>query len=559
MASVGMARDSGRTVRPKRLAGAVAGIVAAAGLSVVPMSGASAAADPGMSVVPMPVGAVPLAQAGELAMWGPFLPDDPHEGQTTVPASLADVAVTQVAVSDSVTLALTAAGRVVSFGANSARVERLPDAVKAAKVAQIAVDGNDYAGAVTRDGRVLTWGRKTSVGSPLDVPAGLSGVKQLAISSMNAVALKNDGSVVAWGKEPAINAPPSGLTATAITTSYNAVFALTTSGTVKAWGSNADGELTLPASVKQDGNVKAVAAFNNGAIALLTNDTLVSWGGTWDLDTPAWLASLDPVSITGSYDYLGVVDSDGVIHQRSTYMANELPLPAELNGRPLATFEVAAASYGGAVITKMLRGDDPAISGTATVGSTLTATPGTFSASPTTVTSEWLADGTAIPGASGTTLTLTAAQLGKTITYKSTATKAGETTVSSTSAAVTVTNPPPPPPPAPVASTTKVLSVKVAKKAASVKVTGKVTAAKPVTGKATVTIKKGKKTIVAKAVKVSVKGAVTLTVKKFGKLAIKKTKSKSKTGYRGGYTVTISYAGNTQVKPSKASKNFKVK
>ena len=480
-----------------------------------------------------------------------------------MPPSLSGVAVTQVAVTDTFTLALTAAGRVVGWGANSARLERIPEAVNAAPVAQVAAYYG-YAGVVTRDGKVLTWGRKYASATPLDVPAGLSGVKQLALTYENAVALKNDGTVVAWGGVDAVNAPPPDLRATAIATSQSAVYALTTDGKVTAWGTNGSGELTLPPEVRQAGNVKAIAAYNRtggGGMALLANNTIVTFGAGLEPETTTWLTGLDAVSITANNRYLGVVDHDGVLHQQTTSgVAEELSLPAELNGRAVASFAVGPEFGDGAVlITKMLRGEDPAISGTPTVGSTLSATPGTFSASPTSVTSQWLANGQAIPGASGTTLPLTAALLGKTITYQSTATKTGETTISSTSAAVSVTNPPPPPSATKAASTTKVLKVKVAKKAASVTVTGKVTATKPVTGKAKVTIKKGKKTIVAKTVTVTAKGTVTLKVKKFGKLAVKKTKSKKKNGYRGSYTVTISYAGNSQVNPSNARKTFRVK
>jgi hypothetical protein len=110
-----------------------------------------------------------------------------------------------------------------------------------------------------------------------------------------------------------------------------------------------------------------------------------------------------------------------------------------------------------------------------------------------------------------------------------------------------------------VSSTTQVLKVTVAKKAASLTATGKVTATKPVTGKATITIKMGKTTILAKPVTVPATGAVKLTVKKFGKLVLKKTKSKKKAGYRGKYTLTIAYAGNTNVKASTATKTFTVK
>ena len=58
----------------------------------------------------------------------------------------------------------------------------------------------------------------------------------------------------------------------------------------------------------------------------------------------------------------------------------------------------------------------PAVTGTASVGSTLTTTTGTWTGVPApTTTIQWYAAGSPIPGATATTLVLTAAQQGKTI------------------------------------------------------------------------------------------------------------------------------------------------
>jgi len=67
----------------------------------------------------------------------------------------------------------------------------------------------------------------------------------------------------------------------------------------------------------------------------------------------------------------------------------------------------------------------PAITGTPTVGQTLTVTNGTWTGVPTpTYTRQWLADGVAIPGATGTTRVLAAGEAGKVITCRVTATNA---------------------------------------------------------------------------------------------------------------------------------------
>lgn len=77
----------------------------------------------------------------------------------------------------------------------------------------------------------------------------------------------------------------------------------------------------------------------------------------------------------------------------------------------------------------------PTITGTATVGQTLTRTTGTWSGSPTYVT-QWYADGVAIAGATGATYVLKAAQADKRINVKVQAKNAaGAITVSSASTA----------------------------------------------------------------------------------------------------------------------------
>jgi hypothetical protein len=61
----------------------------------------------------------------------------------------------------------------------------------------------------------------------------------------------------------------------------------------------------------------------------------------------------------------------------------------------------------------------PAVTGTATVGQTLTTTKGTWTGRPTpALLVEWLAGGVVIPGATATTYVLTAAEVGKVMTSR---------------------------------------------------------------------------------------------------------------------------------------------
>ncbi|MFT4281802.1 hypothetical protein [Microbacterium sp.] len=92
------------------------------------------------------------------------------------------------------------------------------------------------------------------------------------------------------------------------------------------------------------------------------------------------------------------------------------------------TVTVAAATLSAAV---------PTLTGTAKVGATLTAKPGTWTAG-TKLTYQWLRGGSAISGATKSTYTAVAADRGKNLTVRVTGSKAGYTTVSKTSAAKTV-------------------------------------------------------------------------------------------------------------------------
>ncbi|MGC5171267.1 FG-GAP-like repeat-containing protein [Microbacterium sp. DT81.1] len=80
----------------------------------------------------------------------------------------------------------------------------------------------------------------------------------------------------------------------------------------------------------------------------------------------------------------------------------------------------------------------PTVTGTATVGSTLTAIPGTWSPIPTTLTYQWKRAQVAIPGATAATYKLVAADAGAAITVTVTASKTGYITTSRTSTAKTV-------------------------------------------------------------------------------------------------------------------------
>ena len=80
----------------------------------------------------------------------------------------------------------------------------------------------------------------------------------------------------------------------------------------------------------------------------------------------------------------------------------------------------------------------PTVSGTATVGSKLTAAPGTWLPSGVKLSYQWLRDGVAISGATGSSYTLVAADAGASITVSVTGSLSGYVSTSKTSKAVSV-------------------------------------------------------------------------------------------------------------------------
>ena len=75
----------------------------------------------------------------------------------------------------------------------------------------------------------------------------------------------------------------------------------------------------------------------------------------------------------------------------------------------------------------------PTISGTAKVGKTLTAVPGTWAPATVKLSYQWLRDGAAIKGATSSTYTLVKADKGARLTVKVKGSKSGFTSVSKTS------------------------------------------------------------------------------------------------------------------------------
>ncbi|WP_027660638.1 RCC1 domain-containing protein [Salinispora fenicalii] len=181
------------------------------------------------------------------------------------------------------------------------------------EVTAIAATG-DHSLALTSTGTVLAWGKNddgqlgdgtnTSRSTPVnvDLPAGVT-ITAIAAGDDHSLALTSTGTVLAWGdndegqlgdgtntnRSTPVNVDlPPGTTITAIAGGDDHSLALTSTGTVLAWGENDDGELgdgtttdkltpvnvDLPAGV----TITAIAAHGDFSLALTSTDAALAWG-----------------------------------------------------------------------------------------------------------------------------------------------------------------------------------------------------------------------------------------------------------------------------------------
>ena len=186
-----------------------------------------------------------------------------------------------------------------------------------------------------------------------------------------------------------------------------------------------DGELHLTAQVTiVTGTLTAATPTISGT--KVVGSTLTAAPGTWG---PA------PVTLTYQWYRSGTAISGATA---STYKLTTTDLGATLTVKVTGSrsgFTTASrTSAATSTILGKLTTATPTISGTRTVGYTLTAKPGTWGPSPVTFSYQWYRSGTAISGATASTYKLVSADRGKTITVKVTGKKSGYATASVTSA-----------------------------------------------------------------------------------------------------------------------------
>ncbi|MFJ4160235.1 RCC1 domain-containing protein [Microbacterium testaceum] len=200
-------------------------------------------------------------------------------------------------------------------------------------VTQIAA-GTASGYAVLSDGSVKAWGANgsgqlgiestTDQWSPVQVSGLTSGVTQVSTGATHVLALMSDGSVKAWGNNGSGQVGDgsttnrlspvqvSGLTSgvTQVAGGAFASYALSSDGSVKAWGSNGAGQVgdgsktTRRTPVQVSGLTSGVTQVTAGALsgyALSSDGSVKAWGynGNGELGDGSSTSSTTPVRVSG--------------------------------------------------------------------------------------------------------------------------------------------------------------------------------------------------------------------------------------------------------------------
>lgn len=352
-----------------------------------------------------------------------------------------------------VQLAIRADGTLQQFGA-TAHMPELPSHVVGKQVRSADIFSFAKAAAVFEDGSMTVWGLPAGLlpgtFTPEDLVGGegepSKGVQTAQAGAVNLTRLE-DGRVSLYS--PTTGAPEivkdwdtdEILTgAVDVTVSGAFGFILCDDGSVIRV--NAAGDLLALAPANAEDPIVQI----ENTFGLRQSGQVVTWTNTVE-NSVVDLTSRTP-AIAGNIVELAAAGGNVLVRSdqgnvEAWIAANGLliDLPSDVQGRVLA---VSGSNSAATNPFALIVGDsdeipglgvdaNPIITGTPQVAETLTGTPATFTGDPDSITNQWFADDDPIDGATGSTLLLTEAELGKVITFVSTAAKEGVDSVTSKS------------------------------------------------------------------------------------------------------------------------------
>ncbi|WP_018253409.1 RCC1 domain-containing protein [Salinispora mooreana] len=271
-----------------------------------------------------------LTSVGTVLAWGANGSGQLGDGTTTSSSTpvVVDlpvgITITAIAAGNSHSLALTSAGTVLAWGFND--FGQLGDGTTTSSSTPVVVDlpvgttitalagGGFHSLALTSVGTVLAWGANgsgqlgdgTTISSStpvvVDVPVGTT-ITALAGGRFHSLAVTSVGTVLAWGlndlgqlgdgtitnsSTPVAVDLPAGTTITAVAAGNRHSLGLTSAGTGLAWGLNALGQLgdgtttssSTPVAVDLPAGttITAIAAGAAHSLALTSTGTVLAWG-----------------------------------------------------------------------------------------------------------------------------------------------------------------------------------------------------------------------------------------------------------------------------------------
>ncbi len=374
----------------------------------------------------------PPSTGGMVAGWGAS-----WNQQADVPTSLADQTVTAIAAGESHSLALTSDGHVTAWGYNGQGQTDVPTSLADQTVTAIAA-GIHHSLALTSDGHVTAWGYNGD--GQAEVPTSLADktVTAIAAGGSHSLALTSDGHVTAWGADwiGQTDVPVSlaDQTVIAIATGGYHSLALTSDGHVTPWGYNAQGQTDVPTSLA-DQTVTAIAAGGYHSLALTSDGHVTPWGynGDGQSDVPTSLADKTVTAIAAGAFHSLALTSDGHVTSWGSNGDGQTDVPTSLADKTVTAIAAGAGAYHSlaiyqATVAATVTGL-PSITGTPTVGETLTGDVSEVATTPTEATRsyQWLRDDAPITDATATTYTLTNDDAGHTVTLQMGATADGYT------------------------------------------------------------------------------------------------------------------------------------